>query len=291
MHGLIEQLTAAGPAVTDGAWGTQLQALGLATGACPDGWNLEQPRAGRGGRPGLRRGRQRRDPDQHLRGQPLPARPAWAGGEGRRDQPGRRGDLAPGRRLEGQGLRLDGPHRRHAHDGRGQPRAGAGGVRRAGPAHGRRRRRRDRHGDHVRPGRGPAGRRGRQGDRPAGGRLHGVRLGQGPRPHDDGHHARAGRRRAGRRRGRLHRLQLRPGDRGVRRPSAAACARPPTGPSGSRPTPACRKWSTARRSSPRRPRSSPPPCPRWSRPAPRFIGGCCGTTPEFIKAVCTKLGR
>jgi methionine synthase I (cobalamin-dependent) len=28
---------------TDGAWGTQLQLLGLPTGACPDAWNLTQP--------------------------------------------------------------------------------------------------------------------------------------------------------------------------------------------------------------------------------------------------------
>jgi len=43
MHGLIEQLTGAGVAVTDGAWGTQLQDRGLETGACPDGWNLQHP--------------------------------------------------------------------------------------------------------------------------------------------------------------------------------------------------------------------------------------------------------
>jgi 5-methyltetrahydrofolate--homocysteine methyltransferase len=43
MRGLIERLTAAGTVITDGAWGTQLQARGLPTGACPDGWNLEHP--------------------------------------------------------------------------------------------------------------------------------------------------------------------------------------------------------------------------------------------------------
>lgn len=32
-----------GPLITDGAWGTQLQALGLPLGATPDTWNLEQP--------------------------------------------------------------------------------------------------------------------------------------------------------------------------------------------------------------------------------------------------------
>ncbi len=43
MHALVEELIAAGPVITDGAWGTQLQERGLEVGACPDGWNLEQP--------------------------------------------------------------------------------------------------------------------------------------------------------------------------------------------------------------------------------------------------------
>ncbi len=34
-----------GPMVTDGAWGTELQRRGLAIGACPDLWNLERPEA------------------------------------------------------------------------------------------------------------------------------------------------------------------------------------------------------------------------------------------------------
>lgn len=37
---VIDQLLAAGPVVTDGAWGTQLQALGLPSGECPDAWNV-----------------------------------------------------------------------------------------------------------------------------------------------------------------------------------------------------------------------------------------------------------
>ncbi len=40
MHQLIEELLSGGPVVTDGAWGTQLHTLGLATGECPDHWNL-----------------------------------------------------------------------------------------------------------------------------------------------------------------------------------------------------------------------------------------------------------
>ena len=43
MHPLITQLLGTSPVVTDGAWGTQLQARGLPVGACPDEWNLTQP--------------------------------------------------------------------------------------------------------------------------------------------------------------------------------------------------------------------------------------------------------
>src|SRR5512134_2240634 len=45
MHRLIEELIAAGPVVTDGAWGTQLQARGLGLGEFPDLWNLTHPEA------------------------------------------------------------------------------------------------------------------------------------------------------------------------------------------------------------------------------------------------------
>jgi methionine synthase I (cobalamin-dependent) len=43
MHPLIRDYIASGPVVTDGAWGTQLQVRGLSLGAFPDSWNLEQP--------------------------------------------------------------------------------------------------------------------------------------------------------------------------------------------------------------------------------------------------------
>ncbi|MEK7405414.1 MAG: homocysteine S-methyltransferase family protein [Acidobacteriota bacterium] len=43
MSEVIQQLLAAGPVVTDGAWGTQLQLRGLAPGVCPDAWNLALP--------------------------------------------------------------------------------------------------------------------------------------------------------------------------------------------------------------------------------------------------------
>jgi len=40
---LIGELTAAGPVLTDGAWGTELQARGLSAGETPDFWNLSHP--------------------------------------------------------------------------------------------------------------------------------------------------------------------------------------------------------------------------------------------------------
>ena len=40
MHATLEPLITSGPVVTDGAWGTQLQSRGLPVGACPDAWNL-----------------------------------------------------------------------------------------------------------------------------------------------------------------------------------------------------------------------------------------------------------
>ncbi len=43
MHQLMERLLAQGTVVTDGAWGTQLQDRGLAEGECPDAWNLSHP--------------------------------------------------------------------------------------------------------------------------------------------------------------------------------------------------------------------------------------------------------
>lgn len=42
-HVLIQQLLEKAPVILDGAWGTQLQGRGLAVGACPDEWNLSHP--------------------------------------------------------------------------------------------------------------------------------------------------------------------------------------------------------------------------------------------------------
>ena len=43
MHQLIEELLEKGPVITDGAWGTQLQNLGLKAGENPESWNLSHP--------------------------------------------------------------------------------------------------------------------------------------------------------------------------------------------------------------------------------------------------------
>lgn len=43
MNPLLQELLARAPLVTDGALGTQLQARGLETGECPDAWNLSHP--------------------------------------------------------------------------------------------------------------------------------------------------------------------------------------------------------------------------------------------------------
>lgn len=43
MNALLAELLANGPVLTDGAWGTQMQARGLAVGEFPDAWNLTQP--------------------------------------------------------------------------------------------------------------------------------------------------------------------------------------------------------------------------------------------------------
>jgi 5-methyltetrahydrofolate--homocysteine methyltransferase len=43
MNSLIANTLQAGPALTDGAWGTELQKMGLAPGEIADSWNLSQP--------------------------------------------------------------------------------------------------------------------------------------------------------------------------------------------------------------------------------------------------------
>ena len=43
MHPNLQKLLNEQPVITDGAWGTQLQARGLASGACPEAWNTDHP--------------------------------------------------------------------------------------------------------------------------------------------------------------------------------------------------------------------------------------------------------
>lgn len=43
MSSLLQEWLSAGPLITDGGWGTQLQLRGLPLGAHPDLWNLEEP--------------------------------------------------------------------------------------------------------------------------------------------------------------------------------------------------------------------------------------------------------
>jgi len=43
VQNLIQQLISRGPVLTDGAWGTEFQARGLEAGECPDVWNLRHP--------------------------------------------------------------------------------------------------------------------------------------------------------------------------------------------------------------------------------------------------------
>jgi 5-methyltetrahydrofolate--homocysteine methyltransferase len=45
MNDFLKQLLKEQPIITDGAWGTQIQSLGLQAGGCPDVWNLENPSA------------------------------------------------------------------------------------------------------------------------------------------------------------------------------------------------------------------------------------------------------
>jgi 5-methyltetrahydrofolate--homocysteine methyltransferase len=43
MKKLIEEMMLQTPVLTDGAWGTEMQAHGLQAGDCPDAWNLSHP--------------------------------------------------------------------------------------------------------------------------------------------------------------------------------------------------------------------------------------------------------
>ena len=175
MHSTIEQLLVSGPVVTDGAWGTQLQARGLPIGACPDAWNLSQP-----GRVEAVAGAYVEAGSQVILTNTFGSNRFVLAKHDLADrvEEVNRAGVEISRRAAGEqakSLCLDGPQRRDADDGRGERGRTAGGVCRAGPRDGRRGGRRHRGRDDVRSGRSVPRRCGGQGDRPAGGRLHDVR--------------------------------------------------------------------------------------------------------------------
>jgi 5-methyltetrahydrofolate--homocysteine methyltransferase len=43
MDNIIQEIIRNRPVITDGAWGTQLQERGLPPGGCPDAWNIDRP--------------------------------------------------------------------------------------------------------------------------------------------------------------------------------------------------------------------------------------------------------
>ena len=166
MHALVEGTIGRRP-------GGDRRGLGHATaGARPAGRRLPRrlepraARAGRGGRPGLCRGRQPDHPDQHLRRQPLRARRGTALAEQVAEI--NRAGVEISRRAAGGRARVFasiGPSGVMLMMGEVSRGRTAGRLRRAGPGHGRRGRRRPGDRDHVRSGRGRAGRGGRQGHR------------------------------------------------------------------------------------------------------------------------------
>ena len=118
MHSSLEQLLAHAPVVTNGAWGTQLQARGLPIGGCPDLWNLRHPeRVEEVARAYVEAGSQIVLTNTFGANRFVLQRHG-AADRGGGDQPRRRGNLPRCRRRPGQGLRLDRPQRRDADDGR-----------------------------------------------------------------------------------------------------------------------------------------------------------------------------
>ena len=118
MHPILEQLITSGPVVTDGAWGTQLQERGLPVGACPDAWNLSHPeRVEEVARAYVEAG------SQVILTNTFGANRFILARHGLGDQVA--ASIARGWRFvprgsrPGQGVRLAGAQRHHAHDGRG----------------------------------------------------------------------------------------------------------------------------------------------------------------------------
>ena len=153
MHPTIAKLISAGPVVTDGAWGTQLQQRGLPVGACPDAWNLTQPeKVEEVARAYVEAGSRVILTNTFGANRFILARHGLADQVAEINRAGV-DDFPPGGGGPSDGVRLGRPQRRDADDGPGERRRPEGRLRRAGPGHRRGRRRRHRDRDHVRPGR------------------------------------------------------------------------------------------------------------------------------------------
>lgn len=174
MHSLIETLMAQAPVLTDGAWGTQLDLLGLPGDACGDEWNLSHPgQVEQVARSYVEAGSQVvltntfRANRLALQARQLSERVRDINRAGveisRRAAAGRAG------------LRFPGPQRQTARHPGGQRGRAARGFCRAGPGPGRGGRRCPGHRDHERSARSQGRPGGGQGNRPAGGGLHGLR--------------------------------------------------------------------------------------------------------------------
>ena len=94
MHELIARMIEGGPVLTDGAWGTQMQARGLDVGACPDEWNLSNPRAVEEVAQAYVGRRQPSDHHEYVWGYAFLSGTTRPGRQGCGDQPGRRGDFS-----------------------------------------------------------------------------------------------------------------------------------------------------------------------------------------------------
>ena len=112
---------------------------------------------------------------------------------------------------------------------------------------------------------------------------------QEPRPHHDGHHARTSGPEAARGRGRRCRLQLRPGHRRLRRdlPAIARRRGRPVWIKANAGLPQMVDGQTVYAQSPAEFAAYVPALIEAGR---GFLGGCCGTTPEFIRALCENRG-
>ena len=288
----IDELIAAGPVVTDGAWGTQLQAHGLSGGACPDEWNLSHPDIVEQVPRRVRRGRQPDRVDQHVSRQSHRAGQLQPGGSRGGDQSRRRARFPAGRWAIGHDVFASiGPTGKMLMAGEVSEDELRAAFAEQARRPGRRGRRGVGHRDDGGAGGSGTGGGGRQADRAAGGRLCGVRFRGESRPHDDGGDAGSRRRSDSRRPGRMWSAPTAGRALRVTWTFADACGRPPTGRCGSRPTRESRKSSVGEivyRTSPEQFASY---VPALLAAGAQFVGGCCGTSPAYIAALCKEIRR